>query len=307
LGIYTACGKSILLGEHFVVHGVPALAAPLNSITTQVQIIEDASLLSAQLISAVPSDAAESAQTLLAAALELTGCAADSPWRVHAESTIPLGVGLGSSAAFSVALTGALLRARKGSATLKQINAGAHQLERLIHGAPSGIDNSVVTYGRPLVFSRSTGMRFVQVLRPVDLVVASCGYPGSTRDAVAQVSDRAAGNPSGFRPLCDAARGLVEQGVEALEGGRNDTLGALFDQNHQLLQEITVSTPDLDALVQAARAAGAYGAKLTGAGLGGCIVAVAPADKVSAISLSLSKAGADWVIASRIEATGDLT
>ncbi len=292
LGSHTTCGKFILVGEHFVVHGTPALAMPLHAVSTTVSVVANQGGDGPRLICDVDGDAEALAQRLFAAAMERLDISPRADWRVAVESTIPIGYGLGSSAAFSTALIGALARARGHALAPEQLNSAAHELERIVHGRPSGIDNTVVSRGEPVRFVRGTAPERIACGGELRFVLASCGYPGSTFEAVASVRRLSEAEPRRFAPLLAAATALVEHAQDAFSAGDAQRLGPLLAQNHSLLQQVGVSTAELDRIVGAALDAGALGAKLTGAGQGGFALAlVAGRSEGAAVAAAMQAAG----------------
>jgi mevalonate kinase len=224
---------------------------------------------------------------------------------VTVRSSNPVGYGLGSSAAFSVALLRALCAATGRCLSQEELNTHAFALEQHVHGRPSGIDNTVVSHCRAVAFRRGEEPRFIDPTHRPRLVLARSSEPGATRDAVARVAGIARRDPTRLAQLCDEAREVAVAGQTALLRGAWPRLGALMNQAHALLQEIDVSTAELDRLVAAARAAGALGAKLTGAGRGGFVVALVSADTEASVERGLAAAGAAEVIIEH--STGELT
>ena len=324
LSSHRACGKLILLGEHFVVHGAPALALPVASVGTVVSVYEQtaegepggrvwakgrspgkgrtgacAQDEPARLrLPAAPSWSAEAtalAEQLCDAAFARLGLAERS-WQIAVEESVPVGSGLGSSAAYAVALIGALSEAAGQALSVDELRAHAHELERVTHGDPSGIDDTVVATERPIWFVRGREPLPLAAPAGLRLVLASTGEPRSTREAVARVRERRQHDLEGFSRLCDEAARVAAEGRAALEAAEWRRLGVALDRNHTLLQEIGVSTPSLDALVEAARRAGALGAKLTGAGGGGFSVALVDAASRDAVAAALRDAGAQTIL-----------
>ena len=293
---FSACGKIILLGEHFVVHGSPAVAVPLTTHGTTVEIFRDPAAHTDRLESDAPGADLALANELFAAALDQAGFPRGEGLLARVCSTLPVGYGLGSSASLAVALAGALLRAAGEAATVERINERAHRLERVTHGSPSGIDNTVVTLRAPIFFRRGDRPRALHPPLSPALVLASSGAPGSTKEAVSRVGQARQADPLGFARRRDRASVLVTRGAAALEANELETLGRLMDQNHTLLSELGVSTPGIEALVAAARDAGALGAKLTGSGRGGFVVALVRPGQDEAVARALEQAGSPLVI-----------
>ena len=283
-----ACGKAILLGEHFVVHGIPALAIPLPGLRTRVEVARGRSP-----DITIDADIDDTAPVLEAVrrAGTLVGCGSEG-LRVRSRSEVPLGCGLGSSAAFAVALVRAL-RGFVGAGPDPRIESElAFELERIAHGTPSGVDNTVVAFGRAIVFQRGTAPELLSPRGSLTLVVADSGKRHPTSEAVARVHAFAASQPVRFAEACEQVRRIVADGSSAFVSGDAATLGPRMDANQVLLREVGVSSPMLDRLVDAAKGASALGAKLTGAGVGGSVVALCEAEGAGAVRDALLTAGA---------------
>ncbi len=290
-----ACGKVILLGEHFVVHNAPAIAIPLTAVGTQVQIHTAPELDRPLLDTPLEADRRAQSQELLelaCQALEL----GDRPWRVSVRSDLPIRCGLGSSAAFAVALVQALVRAGGVNLSLAAQRARVRELERQVHGTPSGIDDTVIAHRRPVWFVKGLPPRFLPWGSGLRCLLANSGAPGATGAAVAAVAELGRSDPEGLAALTGRSAKLSQRGLTALLAGDPQWLGALMNDNHALLQQLGVSTPGLDRLVQAARDAGAHGAKLTGSGGGGFTVALVDPQRRESTTRALLEAGATQVL-----------
>lgn len=273
-----AVGKAILIGEHFVVHGAPALAVPVAGRAVRVRVSPGAGAWRC-------GDAGRAHIEALLVRLRL----APDEMAVEVDATLPVGMGLGSSAALAVALLRAL------DAPPDRVRELAHDLERVAHGTPSGVDDAVVALERPVWFVRGSPVEPLTWPSRPPLVIATTPRHGTTQIAVAAVRRWADGHPSRFAALLAAATADAEAARRALEAGRWDVLGALLDRAHDRLRDVGVSNAALDRLCDAARSAGAFGAKLTGAGLGGAMIALArdPVD----VAAALGEAGALEVFA----------
>jgi len=302
-----APGKIILAGEHAVVYGRPALAAPVFGVQARVRVTP--ATRAWVYAPAVQLDAALEALPPahpLRRAIEdtwATLAVPPRPARVHIASTIPVAAGLGSGAAVTVAIVRALAAFAGRPLPSEQVNALAYDIEKLHHGTPSGIDNTVITYGRPLVYRKGAGWELLQVARPVPLVIADTGHPAPTRDMVAGVRARWQAARERYEALFDAIAAAVAAARQALAAGDLAALGRALRDNQRLLRAIGVSSPALDALVDAALAAGAYGAKLSGAGGGGNMLAVTSPERQDAVAQALRAAGAARVIVTTIPPT----
>ena len=259
-----AAGKVILLGEHGVVYGRHALAVPVPD-AVAVTLTE-----SERLDHALPDDYVEQ----LLAAIGIT----DARWRIDVDSRLPLGKGLGSSAAIAVAMTRAFDRKLGLGLDDARVNAIAFASEKYAHGTPSGVDNTLATYGKPMLFHNDGGLQFetLDTCEAPPLLIAWGTATGKTSELVAGVRQRRERASAHFDAVFDRMGALSREGAELLADGRWRDLGALLDLCHGLLNAIGVSTPELERMVSLARLSGAAGAKLTGAGGGGSVIALCP-------------------------------
>jgi mevalonate kinase len=280
-------GKVILLGEHAVVYGVPALAAALGTGATAVARAgeRDRLRISPWGVDVGTSDDLPLARAL-AAMLEARG-PRRGPADVDAEITLPGGAGLGSSAALGVAV----LRAIDALEGVTRDDDDAQRLalawERVFHGNPSGVDTAMAISGGLAIYRRTPAegqksLERVVARDPLVLVVGHSGDGASTRTMVEEVARQRARDPARFEKTLAGIEALVNNGRLAAESGDVRALGQLFDMNQLLLASWMVSTPALEDMCSAARAAGALGAKLTGGGGGGCMLALAKNDAAAA-------------------------
>jgi mevalonate kinase len=212
--------------------------------------------------------------------------------QIHIHSTIPVAAGLGSGAAVSVALTRALSAHLGRAMSDEQVNEFAYEIEKLHHGTPSGIDNTVVTYARPVYFVRGQPPRALTVGAPFTVVIGDTGIPAPTRSSVADVRRLWEADQARWERVFDEVGGIAHQAAQQIERGEWEQLGPLLDQNHARLQELTVSSSELDRLVEAARSAGALGAKLAGGGRGGNMLALVRPETADPVAAALRQAGA---------------
>ena len=166
--------------------------------------------------------------------------------------------------------------------------------------APSGIDNTVVAFAKPVYFVKGQPIETFQVKQPFTIVIGDTGISASTKESVGDVRRLWEQNPKKYETLFAAIGSLVRTARQLIENGMPDSLGPLMDENHALLQEMTVSSPELDRLVDAARKTGALGAKMSGGGRGGNMIALVRADSAEAVSTSLKDAGAMGVIVTTV-------
>jgi mevalonate kinase len=274
-----AHGKAILLGEHAVVYGVPAVAVGLAQGATATVEPSQSCTISLQPYSA--SGHADDLQHAYEALLHALGA---PPLEATLTLGIPPGCGLGASAAAAVAVARAVLdhiEPLQGPLTSQRdqrILRAADTWEQVFHGQPSGIDATAAVLGGCLVFTRGQVPKIIILGRRLRLAIAVADRPAATLDMVARVARLRSADPRLIDGIFGQIGDLVRDGEDALRRGDVRTLGQLMDRNHQLLQDLTVSTPRLDHACMCARRAGALGAKLTGGGGGGCVIALCDAE-----------------------------
>lgn len=303
----SAPAKIILVGEHAVVYGKPAIAVPVSSLRAYANgepSSEGLRILSADLNEMIPVDInAEAIDNALAltARLALHKLAASPPnVTIRLHSDIPIASGLGSGAAVSTALARALCAALDTPLTNEELNALIYEVEKVYHGTPSGIDNTVIVYERPVYFVRGQPIETLTVGGEFRLIVADTGKSASTRVAVEGVRALYNAEPDTVRAILDEIGALVTAARGCIEGGQAFELGRLMSRNHTLLQQLTVSSPELDRLVAAALEAGAPGAKLSGGGRGGNMIALVSPEDEERLKEALRKAGAARTFTTRL-------
>ena len=292
-----AHAKAILFGEHAVVYGAPALAVPLHGLGAQADVRLTPgreTRIDSQLFAGSAQAAPQHMGPVVAglcAALEATGDETDEV-QVCIRSAIPHSRGLGSSAAVATAIARAVADLRGKILDHDALHAVVAKAESVAHGRPSGIDAWAVATQVPIRF-QSGRATAIDVGRRLIFVVADSGHQGSTAEAVAGVRELRAAQPKQVETAISRLAELTEDAVNDVRSGDLATLGLRMLDAHKMLAGIGVSTPALDALVEAALAAGAHGAKLTGGGLGGCILALAGSDEQAEhLALALRAAGA---------------
>lgn len=297
-----APGKAILLGEHAVVYGRPAIAVPVSQVraTASVEPTPPGSgltLVAADLGRSVRLQEATGDDPLAVIARQtLAYLDAPEPDGVLTiASSIPIAGGMGSGAAVSTAVARALAAFVGAELSAAEVSRLVFEVERLHHGTPSGIDNTVIAYERPVYFVQGREPEVVRVGAPLPLLIADTGISSPTREVVEAVRRRWEAEPARYDFLFDRIGELVEEARDAIDAGDLYALGMRMDQNHELLQEMGVSSPELDDLVEAARMAGALGAKLSGAGRGGNMIALVE-EEADEVEESLQEAGAARVI-----------
>jgi mevalonate kinase len=295
----TAPGKIILFGEHAVVYGQPALAAPVTQVFTAVDVTDTlragieveapAVGLHGELRALPLAHPLRSTVESLFRALSIVS----PPYlKITITSSIPVASGLGSGAAVSVALIRALSAHFGHALDDAQVNALAYETEKLHHGTPSGIDNTVITYGRPVYFVRGELTETFEPGAPFSIVIGDTGVSALTKESVGDVRKLWEADKKRWEKVFAKVGKVTKRATAAIETGKIDKLGALMDENHALLQAMTVSSPELDKLVLMARAAGADGAKLSGGGRGGNMIALVRPERAEKVASALLAAGA---------------
>eukprot|EP00567_Pseudictyota_dubia_P003858 CAMPEP_0197449938 /NCGR_PEP_ID=MMETSP1175-20131217/23425_1 /TAXON_ID=1003142 /ORGANISM="Triceratium dubium, Strain CCMP147" /LENGTH=324 /DNA_ID=CAMNT_0042982225 /DNA_START=83 /DNA_END=1054 /DNA_ORIENTATION=+ len=279
-----AYGKLILFGEHFVVYKVPALVGAVSAYTNcDVEFLDEPGLDVVDDRPAVPfykdkkKDEADKAINLVLDHFGLD--TSKQGMRLTFGGDLCCASGIGASAAQVVSLARALSLSLPRSMTEDEINAAGYEGERGYHGTPSGIDNTAATFGGVLRFQRTEGDPIFikkKIKEPIRIVYASTGITASTTEVVGDVRAKKEANPEWFDGLLQKYLKIVKEGEEAIDVGDMTKLGKLLDENHTLCQELTVSCKELDDLVLAARKAGAIGAKMSGTGRGGLMLALTP-------------------------------
>jgi mevalonate kinase len=305
----TAPAKIILFGEHAVVYGEPALAVPVTT-------LEARAVVSAQIggsrgeirveapdiglsTSATDLSGDHPLRAALAAAAGTHDLSGIPACRVLITSTIPVSSGLGSSAAVSAAVIRAFAAFLGKRLEDQELSALTFEVEKIQHGAPSGIDNSVVVYRKPVYYQKGAPIQFLTIQHPFDILIADSGIPGSTRAAVESVREKWLADPDGCGRIFGSIGEISRSAREIITSGDPRELGALMNQNQGYLQDLGVSSPELDSLVESAVAAGALGAKLSGGGLGGNLIVLCDND-LPRIEGALLRAGARSVLPTTI-------
>ena len=275
----TAAGKIILFGEHAVVYGKHALAIPIpNAVrATATETSEPTNLRVREWHFETTVDAeADPIAAVVSTILSELQCA-DRHFRIEVSSRLPRAKGLGSSAAIAVAVTRAIAAAIEMPVSDERVNEIAFRCETIMHGTPSGVDNTISCFARPLLFQRGTELQTEIVAAPdLPLVVAVAHGAGATDRMVAGVRERREAMPAFYERAFESIDALTLAGRDALGRGDHIALGAMMDHCQGLLNAIGVSTAELETMLEIARQNRALGAKLTGAGGGGAVIALCP-------------------------------
>lgn len=275
-----ACGKTILIGEHAVVYGVPALALGIHrgaEATSSRSLTHTCTLHVPEWDLAVEEGGDEMLARAFTNLLDVTR--ADlrhdsrefAPLAVRAKADLPPGGGLGCSAAVGVAVA----RALDPSANATVIERRVMAWESVFHGNPSGIDAAVASHGGAVWFQKGHPLVHLMLRRPLHLCVGHSGISSSTKTMVEAVAKDRERRPEAVEKAWRGIAALTANARLCLEGGDYKALGQLLDLNQMILAGLYLSTPEIEQVCAVAREHGALGAKLTGAGGGGSVIAVA--------------------------------
>ena len=306
--VASAPAKVILFGEHFVVYGEPAVVLAIDRrayAKAETRSDKRLHVRSANLnlsgyfengyFKVEQGDAKEAVMKFepvrFAVEKVFEKLGSRQGLDIEINSMVPVAAGLGSSAAVVVAVTSAVSALLDAKLSKEDVFRIAFQAEKIVHGTPSGIDPATSTFGGALIFQMDTGFKPLEVKMEIPLVIGDTGVGRSTRFQVEKVRDIKERYPQVIDPVMHAAREIVLRAIEALKKNDLETLGDLMNINHALLYAVGVSDESLEWLVNAARKAGALGSKLTGAGGGGCMIALARNEKIENVLESIQRAG----------------
>ncbi|MBN2228974.1 MAG: mevalonate kinase [Candidatus Thorarchaeota archaeon] len=308
MGLGSGKGKTILFGEHFVVYGLPALAAGISSVTTakltRVRSFGHTLVDNRPAMPGYKKEKYEEQKASLENILRhLNIDTTKMGFQIDLGGDLVCASGIGASAASCVAIVRSLNDEFKLGLTEEQVNEAAYEGEKGYHGTPSGLDNTASTYGGLVWFERDLGggrpkFEKLKLKKAIHLVIASTGITASTKVVVEAVKIKKDANPKWWDEISEKYIQLVHKAKEALIQLDLPKVGELMNENHELLQELTVSCEELDNLVKVARDSGAIGAKMTGTGRGGNMISLAPdeaAAKQIAKALEKAKAPGVWL------------
>ncbi|OIO27655.1 mevalonate kinase [Candidatus Micrarchaeota archaeon CG1_02_60_51] len=299
-------GKVILFGEHFVVYGLPGIASAVGLATDAVVTKSGALSVKDERkgTEGYSGSKREQQRESFERMFDMMGLK-EKGVDIWLGGELPVMSGIGASAASSVAIARAVSDELKLGYDDAKINSVAYEMEKAFAGNPSGIDNTVATYGGLIWFKKNMAggqndMEKIRVPKPVEIVMGNSGVVADTKAMVAGVAERRKQQPEEYDAVFKKAEALAVKARAALEKGDYKTVGALMDENHSLLQQIKVSGEKLDELVAIAKQNGAFGAKVTGGGGGGCMVALTPGKELQERVASAMEAKGFQVLRTRI-------
>lgn len=308
----SAPGKIILFGEHAVVYGRPAIAAPLTQIRAEA-LVENRTdpgifLIAPDLSRHYWLEDAKSGDPFARAvhlAIDALALPVEPALTITVRSEIPIAGGLGSGAAMAAAVIRATYNhlSLEGPTSNELVSSLTYRVERILHGTPSGIDNSVVATEKPIYFVRSQPDNWIETLEvanPLHILVADTGVVSKTKVVVGDVRRQWKEKTEEFDRLFDGCGHVARSARQAIEKGETKRLGQLMTANQLYLRHLTVSSTELEVLITAAENAGAFGAKLSGAGRGGNMIALVDKGNVSKVREALLNVGAIGVLESVI-------
>jgi mevalonate kinase len=292
-------GKAILFNEHFVVYGVPSIVSAIGKYTVakiepndkQKLIIEDNREATPKYKDEKLSQQNDSLNKIIKKMgidLSKNGIKITLNGNLYAAS------GIGASAASCVAIARALSDYFGLNLTDEEINDIAYEGEKGYHGNPSGVDNTASTYGGLIWFQKgeSNIIEKIPISNPIEVVIGNTGVVANTALAVAGVRERKEKNSEKYQEIFNRTENIAYLAKRALQENDYKEVGKLMNENHKLLQQIEVSSKDLDFLVNIAREYGSLGSKLTGGGLGGNMIALTPGKELQEkVATAIEKEG----------------
>lgn len=304
----TAPGKIILFGEHAVVYNQPAIAVPVNQVQARAVVMADPKAPTGRIWIQAPD-------------IQLDTCSVNLPEEhplarliqvflrhfslthipaciLRITSTIPIAAGMGSGAAISVASLRALSAFIGVPLAPEKISALAYEIEKIYHGTPSGIDNTVIALNKPVYYVRGMPITTFSIGKPFTLVIGDTGIRSPTSRPVEAVRQAWMAEPERYEALFARTGEIAITARKMIETGQIDQLGGLMDANQALLSEMGVSHPGLDRLIGSARRAGASGAKLSGGGWGGNMIALVEPHQAQQVAAELMENGAERILIS---------
>lgn len=313
----SASAKLILLGEHAVVYGHPAIAIPFTDlrlrVTVEPNILAKPGTLRVvaidtgkdQFFSDMAND--EPIKQMILLLLEALGIKTPPSCTLHIASDIPLGAGFGSSAALAVGIMRGLSAFLGHPLNEKELDTLAYQSDQFIHGRLSGIDTTVIAWEQPIFYQRGHTITHLRPLNSLHFVVADSGERTPTAKSIAYLADRKEKEPDFVNNAFTEIEKQVLIAKRAMSIGDRYMLGEAMNLNQTLLADLGISCPKLGYLVNAARSAGALGAKLTGGGQGGAMIALAEETHIDAMAEALREAGATDVWKTHLPASQIMT
>ncbi len=276
-------GKAILFNEHFVVYGIPSIVSAIGKYTVaKVEPYDQFKLILEDRRDATPKykeeklDQQNNSINRILKKMDID--TSKNGIKITLNGNLYAASGIGASAASCVAIGRALSDYYNLNLSDDEINEIAYEGEKGYHGTPSGVDNTASTYGGLIWFQKEENniIEKIPISNPIEIVIGNTGKVANTAAAVAGVRERKEKKPEKYKAIFDRTENIAYLAKTALREGDYREVGKLMNENHKLLQQIEVSSRELDFLVNIAREYGALGSKLTGGGLGGNMIALTP-------------------------------
>ncbi|GAB1422379.1 mevalonate kinase [Anaerolineales bacterium] len=291
-----------------MVYGEPAIAVPLSSLRTRIKIEEstnDHTVIIAEDINQsifISKDAYENNPLAYAARLTLDKLKIEDPKvKIYISSDIPFASGFGSGASVSTALVKALCHISQKPLSLEEINAIVFQVEKIHHGNPSGVDNTVIVYEQAIYYKKESPLEKLNIGKKLCLLIADTGIPAPTHITVNDIKQLSLSNPQETFAKIHKIGEIVNTARHSIETGDLEDIGELMLQNQALLKELSVSSDIIEHLIKVAMDEGALGAKLSGGGRGGNVICLIQPDDKDKISSTLLQAGAKRVYYTEVD------
>ncbi len=299
MGEGSGYGKVIMFNEHFVVYGIPAIASAIGSRTiARIEPFDGKGWSINDGRPATPGYKMKKMEHQMDSIERILNSAGidvnETPIKIALAGDLKAASGVGASAASCAAIARALSHQFGLGFSDDKINEIAYEGEKGYHGTPSGIDNTTATFGGLIWFVKDDPNIITRLTleNPVEIVMGNTGVVANTKAAVEGVRERKEEEPEKYEKIFNDAKDLAGNARQALEGYDLESVGRYMNRNHELLQSIEVSSKSLDFLVDIAIDNGAYGAKMTGGGLGGYMVALTPGKELQEdVANAIEKAG----------------
>ena len=301
----TTPAKIILCGEHAVVYDSPAIAIPVSELKTIAKLEETDSAFSIVLENTQETLDENDEHPFIYLVKQMYNSKQLPKVRISIFSEIPISSGLGSGASVAAAI--ALLVGGGLFYDYAKINEFVYQTEKHFHGQPSGIDNTVIVYRKPVYYHRNHPIQLIEAHTSLTFLIGDTGIPAPTKQAVDWVRSLYEENNYRISQIFEQITQLVEHSRAMIAVGNLPRLGELLTENHHLLQTLSLSTPLLDQLVTVALNHGALGAKLSGGGMGGNMIALVRPEDIDSVQQAMLIAGAKNVYQTKLEGKNDHT
>lgn len=295
----SAPGKIVLFGEHSVVYGQPAIAAPVFGVKSTTT-IKKADEFSIQLMNQVKKEKAMKAIKLTVENTLQTLNQTDANFKLNIDSQVPIASGMGSGAAVGVSVIRAMSKYFQKDLSNQQISEIDYKTEQFLHTHPSGIDNTVIAHEQAILFQKGK-MQPITIGKPMLIMIANTGIRSSTKAALEHVHNQWEKDPEKYETYFEKAGRIAREGKKAIEKGQLERIGQLMTEFQEFYRQIDMSHPENEKLVQAALDKGALGSKISGKGRGGCVIALTEEENRETIRNAWKKLEPEVIIETTIK------